>query len=132
MKYKTIVLMLALTVAAWAQTATSNPPASTTPEKTKCACCDKSATTDGQSCARQMAKSTDGKQAASCCDNGSKSCCAMNAKCMKNSKSCCSGADKGKTAASCCGSECAKSCGKGCCSGKTQKAGSCCHKALQG
>lgn len=134
MRYKTIALMLALTVATWAQTASPNPQTSTAPEKTKCACCDKTANADGQSCARHMAKSADGKPMASCCDekNG-KSCCGKDAQCMKEGKGCCSGASQDKTAESHCGSDCAKSCGKACCSGETQKGStSCCHKMRQG
>ncbi len=48
MRYKMFALMLALTVATWAQTSTQTTPAtpqqSTVPaEKAKCACCDKMA-----------------------------------------------------------------------------------------
>lgn len=137
MKYKKIALMLALTVTTWAQTASSNPQSTATPEKSKCACCNKMSSADakdGQSCARHMAKGADGKEVASCCDStDAKSCCDKDAKCMKSDKAaCCSDGHKDKTA-SCCGSDCGKSCGKGCCSGKTQKASkTCCHKTMQG
>jgi hypothetical protein len=134
MRCKTIVFMLALSVVTWAQTAGSNPQ-STPPEKAKCACCDKMASTDGQSCARHMAKTADGEPIASCCDDkNGKSCCPKNVKCMKDGKAaCCSGENKDKTAAASCGSDCSKSCGKGCCSSKTEKASrSCCHDTLQG
>lgn len=140
MKYKGLILILALTVAAWAQTANSNQQASTPPEKTKCACCDSTTSAhaeEGQSCARHMAKTADGKPITSCCDQGDKkdgkSCCGKDAQCMKGGKAaCCSDNNKDKTAASCCVSACAKSCGRACGSGKPEKASrSCCHKVLQ-
>ncbi len=138
MRYKTIVLMLALALATWAQTGSSNSQPNTTPaEKTNCACCDRMASADakdGQSCARHMAQNADGKQIASCCgDKSAKSCCDKDAKCMKDNKAgCCAGSSKDKTALSCCQPDCGKSCGKGCCSGKNEKASrSCCNKTMQ-
>jgi hypothetical protein len=136
MRYKTIALMLALTFAAWAQTANSNPQPNSTPEKAKCGCCDKTAAAnarDGQSCARHRTQSANGKQIVSCCgDKNGKSCCAKDAKCMKGDKTaCCSDCNKDSkdnVASSCCKSDC----GKNCCSDKSEKASKgCCRKALQ-
>jgi len=130
MKHKIFALILALTVASWAQTATQNPPASpqtgaAPAEKAKC--CDHMASStskDGMSCPRH--KGADGKDTASCCgDKHKMSCCGKDAKsCMKDENSaasCCKeGCGKDKTAsadAACCG----KSCDKGCCSADKDK-----------
>src|ERR1039458_7309586 len=80
MRYKMFALILALTVATWAQTSTQTTPAtpqqSTTPaDKAKCGCCDKMAATDAKDahacCARHDMKgdmkAADGKEMASCC-----------------------------------------------------------------
>jgi hypothetical protein len=140
MRYKTIALMLALTFAAWAQTANSNPQPNSAPEKAKCSCCDKTAAAnakDGQSCARHRTQSADGKQIVSCCgDKNGKSCCAKDAKCMKGDKTaCCSDCNKDSkdnVTSSCCKSDCGKDCGKNCRSDKSEKASkSCCRRALQ-
>ena len=123
MKYKTIASMLALCIATWAQTATTNPQAKTTPtEKTRCAGCDQTSAAgakDGQSCARHMTQSADAKQTGP--KNG-KSCCRKAAPCMKGVQPCCSDCSNDKTTCSCCGSKCGEKCGKGCCGGKTQTA----------
>jgi hypothetical protein len=107
MKHKMLALILALTVVSWAQTATQTSPADPQPgtapaEKTKCACCEKMASTDskdaGMSCSRHAKH---GKEMASCCTG-------------KNAKSCCSDKDgkscmkDDKTAASCCKNNCGK------------------------
>jgi hypothetical protein len=135
MRYKTIALMLSLAVATWAQTAGSNPQANTTPtEKTKCACCDKTSAPgarDGQSCARHMMQSSDGKQTASCCGKNGKSCCGKDAQCMKGDKPCCSDCSNDKTASSCCGTKCGEKCGVGCCGSKKGTASIGHHNTLQ-
>lgn len=142
MKHKIFALILALTVASWAQTATqtpTTPPASTAPaEKAKPSCCDKmSGMKDGASCARHGKQNADAK-AGSCCAGKEASCCGgkdamscMKDKADKTATSCCKeGCTKDKTAAACCGS--GKSCGKSCCSSDKEKtAKNCCEKPLQ-
>jgi len=133
MKHKMLALILALTVASWAQTSTQTAPAapqqSTVPaEKGKCPCCDKTATAAAKDaaacCAHHDMQSKDGKEMASCCaGKDAKSCCGgTDAKsCMKGDKDkagCCAGCGKDKTAAACCGGNCGKGCAKGCCSEK--------------
>ena len=151
-----LALMLALTVASWAQTATQTTPStaqqSTVPaEKAKCACCDKMAATDAKDahacCAhhdmKSDAKDKDSKEMASCCAGKMKSSDGKDAmSCMKNDKdkaaSCCKencskdSCAKDKTAAACCGSSCGKDGEKGCCSGKKsdKTAKNCCAKEL--
>ena len=154
MRYKMFALILALTVATWAQTSTqttpSTPQQSTVPaDKAKCACCNRMAAADakdGSACARHMKsgmKDQDGKEMASCC--AGKEATASGGKdamsCMKNEKdkaaSCCKDAcskdscSKDKTAAACCAGKCGKD-GEKCCSGmKTEKtAKTCCAKEL--
>ena len=143
MKHKMIALILALTVASWAQTATQNSPAtpqqSTTPaEKGKCPCCDKMATADTKDapacCAHHDHHSGDSKEMASCCSaKDAKSCCGRDAKsCMrsKDKATCCADCSKDKTAAACCGGNCGKKGEKGCCCAvnKTEKtARNCCQ-----
>ena len=92
MKFKLTALILALTVASWAQTATQNPPAPAPQEnaapQAKASCCHKTAgAKEGQSCPRHEMAGKDEK---------AKSCCG------------------GEKAAACCGGEKAASC----CSGK--------------
>jgi hypothetical protein len=145
MKHKMLALILALTVASWAQTATQNtpaaPPQSTAPaEKGKCPCCDKMATADTKDahtcCAHHDHQSSDSKEMASCCSGkDAKSCCGgTDAKsCMKSDKdkaACCADCGKDKTAAGCCGGQCGKDHEKGCCSHeKSEKtAMNCCGK----
>ncbi len=128
MKFKMTALILALTVVAWAQTATPTAPAapqqSTAPEqKAKCPCCDKMAMKDAKdahSCCMHHEKDASGKETASCCGG-------------KDAMSCMKG-DKDKTAHACCGDKCskdaagkmscagkcAKECEKGCCSAKNK------------
>jgi hypothetical protein len=157
MKHKMLAILLALTVASWAQTSTptapSTPQQSTAPaEKAKCACCDKMTGGDmkdmhASCCAHHdMGKdkdmqSKDSKEMASCCA-GKEGMSGKDAKaCMrdgqdKQAASCCKGSDKNscgkdKTASACCGSKCEKD-GKGCCSGSKDKtAKNCCAKELQ-
>ncbi|HKT90439.1 MAG TPA: hypothetical protein VJQ59_18480 [Candidatus Sulfotelmatobacter sp.] len=134
MKHKLFALILALTVASWAQTATQTSPSSpqqaTTPaEKSKCSCCEKmnksDAKAEGSCCARHKMQSADNKDMESCCSGkDAKSCCGKDAKsCMRKAKmdSCCKDCGKGKMASSCCGGQCAKD-GAGCCKKKADTA----------
>jgi len=136
MKRTFLALILALTVASWAQTATQSAPSTPAPEKTKCACCDKMASAkDGASCQRHGMKDANGKDMASCCNGkDAASCCGGKdgKSCMKDEKasaSCCKGCcSKDKTAAACCSDKCGKE-GKSCCSGKNEKtAMNCCAR----
>jgi hypothetical protein len=146
MKPRVLALILALTVACWAQTATQNtpatPPQSTAPaEKAKCPCCDKMAASDTKDaracCAHHDHHSGDSKEMASCCSGkDAKSCCGdADAKsCIKSDKdkaACCADCGKDKTAAACCGGNCGKEPQKGCCcaTNKTEKtARNCCAR----
>ncbi len=155
MKHKMFALILALTVASWAQTATpvapSVPQQNAPADKAKCACCDKMATADAKDakscCAHHdmQAKDADGKDSKemSCCaGKDAKSSDGKDAKsCVRDAKdktaSCCKqgcGKDacaKGKMAAACCGEKCGKGGDKGCCSGKAgATAKTCCTKEL--
>jgi hypothetical protein len=153
MRYKMFALILALTVATWAQTST--PTAPSTPQQglvpAEKAMCNKMSAGDSKDapacCARHSMKSDmqaeDNKATASCCaskdaTSGSKDVMS----CMKNDKdktaaSCCKdGCSKGscgkdKTAAACCGGKCGKD-EKGCCSKmKSEKtAKNCCSKEM--
>ncbi len=144
MRYKMFALILALTVATWAQTSNQVTPAtsqqSTAPAaKAKCACCDKMAATDSKDaqscCAHHDMKAGDGKDAMSCMKSGSDkpapSCCKDS--CSKDgcSKDSCT---KDRTASACCGGKCGKAGDKGCCSNmKSDKtAKSCCTKEMHG
>jgi len=130
MRHKMLALILALTLASWAQTTTpTNPQQSTPSEKAKCSCCDKMAASDAKDapacCARHSGQSADAKETASCCSGkDEKSCCAgKDAKsCMKSDTagaSCCKeSCGKDKMAANCCGEKCGKECGKGSCAKK--------------
>jgi hypothetical protein len=137
MRYKMFALILALTVATWAQTSTQVSPAapeqSTAPAaKEKCACCDKMAATDSKDahscCAHHDMKADSGKDAMSCMksasDKTAASCCKDG--CSKDSCA------KDKTASACCAGKCGKAGEKGCCSGmKSDKtAKSCCAKEM--
>jgi hypothetical protein len=137
MKYKMLALILALTVATWAQTTTQTAPSapqqSTAPaDKEKCPCCDKMAVADSKDmkgcCAHHDMKAGDGKEAMSCMkgdkDKTAASCCKDG--CSKES------CGKDKTATACCGEECGKD-GKGCCSSmkKDKTAKSCCKHEVQ-
>ncbi|MGA2857177.1 MAG: hypothetical protein ABSE40_09915 [Candidatus Sulfotelmatobacter sp.] len=134
MKYKMLALILALTVASWAQTATQNtpaaPPQSTAPaEKGKCPCCDKmTGAKEGQSCCHHEMAGKDEKTMSCCAGKDEKSCCGgTDAKsCKKSDKdkgACCADYGKDKTAAGCCGGQCGKDHEKGCCCSahKTEK-----------
>ena len=145
MKFKMLALILALTVASWAQTTTpatpSTPQPSTEPaDKAKSG--DKMAPADAKDaaacCAHHDMKSTEIMEQASCC--GGKNATATGAmSCMRNrnhktAASCCKegcGKDscaKDKTASACCkGKD-----GKGCCSGKKMEktAKTCCQEEL--
>ncbi len=117
MKFKLTALILALTVASWAQTATQNSPAPAPQEKaapqakTDCAaCCEKMASAkEGQSCCRHEMAGKDDK-AMSCCNGEKASACCEG----KEAKACMKG-DKDKAAATC-GDCCGKDSGKSCCS----------------
>ncbi|MGO9087311.1 MAG: hypothetical protein ACLQBK_18995 [Candidatus Sulfotelmatobacter sp.] len=141
MKHKMLTLILALTVASWAQTATQNtpaaPPQTTAPAaKGKCACCDKmTGAKAGQSCCHHEMAGKDDKAMSCCSGKDAKSCCGgTDAKsCMKNDKdkaACCADCGKDKTAAGCCAGQCGKDHEKGCCcsANKTEKtASNCCR-----
>ena len=131
MRYKMFALILALTVATWAQTST--PTAPSAPQQSSVpadkAMCDKMAAGDSKDahscCAHHDVKSDmkaeQGKETASCCARKD-----MKSSDGKSTMSCMKG-DKDKTAASCCKDGCGKdSCAKdgekGCCSGmKSEK-----------
>jgi len=133
MKTKFFALFLALTISAWAQTATSTQPPATEKNApvadSKCSCCEKMAShakadssEHAQHC-MHAATTKEGKDAASCCSSkDASSCCAGKdgkacaknesasaACCGEKSKaghemSCCSEKDGKKTAHNCCGS----------------------------
>jgi hypothetical protein len=142
---KMLLVVLALTVMSWAQTATQTPSSpsqpGTTAEKAKCACCDKMASDkmaiagmsstdakDTHSCCAHHdmhgMQANDGKDKASSAGNEGMSCGPKDDKdaksCMKGEKdkmgTCCGDkCAKDKTAASCCGGSCGKDDKKGCC-----------------
>lgn len=151
MRFKMLALILALTVASWAQTTTptapSTPQQSTVPAD-RAKSCDKMAPADAKDasacCAHHDMNSMDSKEKASCC--GGKNASAKDSmSCMRNGKdktavSCCKdgcskdgcgkdGCAKDKTASACCGGKD----GKGCCSGKKMEktAKSCCKEDLR-
>jgi hypothetical protein len=119
-KFKLTALLLALTVASWAQTTTQTPPAPAPQEKaapqakTDCAaCCEKMASAkEGQSCCRHEMAGKDDK-AMSCCKGENASACCEGKD--KEAKSCMKG-DKDKATAAC--GDCCKDHEKGCCSQK--------------
>ena len=149
MKFKTLALILALTVMSRAQTATQAPSApqhsTVATDKAKCSCCDQMAAGDAKEahdcCAHHDMNTKDGKEMASGKDT--MSCCnGKDAKsCMRKDKgkdsSCCKDnggkgmCSKDKTAASCCGHGCSQD-GKSCCSSKKAEktARSCCRNDL--
>jgi hypothetical protein len=143
MKHKMLALILALTVASWAQTATqttpSTPPQNTeSGEKAKCACCDKMKSSDmkahddakGHSCcAHHAKKGSEAKEGESCCGGKDAKTC-MRAD--KSSGSCCKdGCGKDEKSAS---SSCCKECGKECCGAKkdTTAKTNCCRHGMHG
>ncbi|HTZ82387.1 MAG TPA: hypothetical protein VMB66_04310 [Candidatus Acidoferrales bacterium] len=145
MKHRILALMLALTVASWAQTATqatpSNPEQSNAPAATsKCACCDRMAKSDAKAgdfcCARHKMQSADSKDMASCCSGkDAKSCCGKDAKaCARKDKTAsgCKDCGKDKTASSCCGGQCGNDGAGCCCKKKTETARNCCGDHRQG
>lgn len=116
MKFKLTALILALTVASWAQTTSQNPPAPAPQEnaaphaKADCACCDKMASAkEGQSCCHHEMAGKDEKAVSCCSGEGASACCGG-----KDAKSCMKG-DKDKAAAAACGDCCGKDHEKGCC-----------------
>jgi len=125
MKFKFIALVLALTVASWAQStnSTQTPAATDKPSaETKCACCDKISSTaktepseHKHACMHANAK--DGKEAASCCTGKADASCCNE----KDGKSCAN-----TTSAGCCGEKCTDM--KDCCAAKEGKktAHNCC------
>lgn len=138
MKHRMLALMLALTVASWAQTATqpaasTSQPSAVTTEKSKCPCCDKMADSGAKgehSCCAHQAKAGDGKETASCCGGKDAKTCTRG---DKMAASCCKdGCGKDKTAS--CGKSCGKECKKGCCASqkKTEAAVHCCAHDVRG
>ncbi|HYL95762.1 MAG TPA: hypothetical protein VET69_08155 [Terriglobales bacterium] len=116
MKFKLTALILALTVASWAQTASQNPPAAAPQDnaaphaKADCACCDKMARAkEGQSCCHHETAGKDEKAMSCCSGEGAAACCGS-----KDAKSCMKG-DKDKAATAACGDCCGKDHEKGCC-----------------
>jgi len=113
MKFKLTALLLALTVASWAQTPSQNPPAAAPQENTAahakadCACCDKMASAkEGQSCCRH-AMAAKGEKATSCCSGEKASACCNG----KDAKSCMKGdQDKAASCGDCCGKDHEKNC----------------------
>ena len=123
MKLKLTALILALTVASWAQTTTLSPATPATQEnaaaqtKSECTCCAKTASAkEGPSCCQHAMAGKDEK--ATACVSGDKAsgCCSG-----KEAKSCMKGA-KHETAMSC-SDCCAKDHEKDCCvsHGKDEK-----------
>ncbi len=133
MKHKLIAILLALTIASWAQTATPNtPPApdlKSAPADAKAGCCDKMAEHadmhNGMACMRHADASKTDKQDKQSV-KGSPSCCA--GKDAKNS--CCAGKEGKSCSKGAKSSCCDKKSGEGhemaCCSAKDGKADSCC------
>src|SRR5260370_21622430 len=84
MRYRMLALIIALTMVSWAQKATqttpSTPQQSTASEKSKCACCDKVASSDSKDAHAACMGKHEGKEMASCCAG-------------KDEKTCCSGKD---------------------------------------
>ena len=137
MKHKIFALVLALTVASWAQTATQTPstpqPGATQADKASCACCDKMAASvlvmrrtpslHPPSASKIPARkprlhSRDGS-------TGHASTPVIRSKWSRRSA-------KDKTVAACCGTP-GKACGKGCCSSdkKEKTAKNCCGDAVR-
>jgi hypothetical protein len=135
MKCNSLILMLVLATAAWAQTASpgGTQPSTTPGTNAKSACCGKMASSDakqGQGCMRQMANSTDGKGMASCCSgkNGKSSGEAKPMSCMGSENVKGGRGDCGKDKAASCSknseqaSPGAMDSGKCCCSGRPRTA----------
>ncbi len=130
MKSRIMLTILALTIAAWAQTATqtTNPTPSqatvaTSPDaKTQCPCCQKAA--DGKTemacCAHHDKATTDGKEAMSCCKGKDSMAC------MKGDKDKAAGTASAR--GTCCAGEKMDCCGKSDQDGKTM-AMACCGGA---
>lgn len=125
MRHRMLALILALTVASWAQTATqttpSTPQQSTPTQKAKCPCCDKMAADKGDAkdahgCCQSM-KAGDGKDMPSCCQGKDAKSCMKDDKMASACKDCCA-KDK---AAACCNHTNGKQCGKSCCTSKSEK-----------
>ncbi len=138
MKHRMLALILALTVASWAQTATqpatsASPAGAVTTEKTKCPCCDKMADSGAKaehSCCAHEAKAADGKEKGCCGGKDAKTC----ARGDKTAASCCKDScGKDKTTTASCGKSCGKECKKGCCASpkKTEAAMRCCARGLR-
>jgi hypothetical protein len=140
MKLKLTALILALTVASWAQTTIQNPAPPATQEnaapqaKSECACCAKMATAkDGHSCCQheiagkdeKAMSSSSGEKASGCCsgkeakscmkDDSDKSAATCGDCCGKDhEKNCCASHNKGDKTAMSCGD--GKQCGEHCAS----------------
>lgn len=117
MRHKLFALILVMSVATWAQTASQEAPAPASPSG-KSNCCDKMSDSKGAACMRH--KQADAKGAASCCSGKGPSCCdGKNANCCsrddKTAASCCKGGCDKDNKASCCDRKAGKECGKGCC-----------------
>ena len=105
MKCKLIALMLALTLASWAQNSTQTEPSTrTSPEKAACSCCAKGAPAEAKSangcCAHHDMAGQDAKEPGCCAGKDKSSCC--------GAKSC--ARKKGETQAACNGEKCGKEC----------------------
>lgn len=140
MKYRLVALMLALTVAPWAQTTSQTSPSTSQPgavttEKSKCPCCDKMADSGGKaehSCCAREAKTADGKETGACCGGKDGKICSRG---DKTAASCCKDScGKDKMASASCGKNCGKECKKGCCASKKKMEADmhCCAHAVRG
>ncbi len=119
MKFKLFAMILALSLAAWAQESPSTSTPNSTPAPETKSCCHHTKAGDAKECCHHAA--ADAKDGAGCCGKGKcgmkdgKSCCSgKEAKaCMKECKKnggceegkCC-GAAGDKSAKSCCGTKC--------------------------
>src|SRR5215475_11578829 len=113
MKHKMLALILALTLVSCAQTATQAAPSgaqqSTTPEKAKCACCDKMASSDSKDAHAACMRKNGGKDMASCCSGkDAKSCMKDSKMAGSGCKDCC--AKENVKSASCCDRKAGKEC----------------------
>ncbi|HLV88548.1 MAG TPA: hypothetical protein VKV39_16305 [Candidatus Sulfotelmatobacter sp.] len=132
MRFKKLALILALSVGAWAQTATPNSPVTpqsgNPPNKDICSCCDKMAGDAKASDACCANHSVYASNMASSCPRHKGTCCGAKSKARDVKAAMCSDGAAEKDGKPCCNSA-SKACAKNCCSGKEQKAAkSCCHK----
>lgn len=128
MKHRIILALLTLTVTSWAQTATQTDPAS--PEKAKCACCEKMAASEANGamqCGMHHDAQAGDMEDMACCAGKEKASCPAakdDKSCMKGEKAnaCADRCGKDK-AAGCCGEKCGKDAGKGCCASEKKAEG---------